>query len=273
MEYKSNRIINRKPKWVIVDENGKIIDKNPSKYKLTELAIEFHKRKVSRPKVYSDKELLSFLKEYYSKTGKIPTAEVFRNNQYPSVTIYIKRFGSWQKALSIVGLDVESTIKKGIIESSDQKARLAELIITNHFKNSFSDLAGVNRNSPCDGICPNGKIYEVKSSKLHGTRYLFNTSNKYKEEIEIYYLLGFNEDYTKLMYAWRVPGEMVEGDTFSIGKQGRFILDNMKDYEISQQIKEILNMKDHITDSFLGNYDRTDTSRARSAICTKSTPI
>ena len=34
MEYKSNRIIDGKPKWVIIDENGDIVNKNPSKEKL-----------------------------------------------------------------------------------------------------------------------------------------------------------------------------------------------------------------------------------------------
>ena len=60
----------------------------------------------------------------------------------------------------------------------------------------------------------------MKSSKLYKdlsrSYYDFHIYNKYKGEIEIYYLLGFNEDYTKLKYVWRIPGEITERDRFIV---------------------------------------------------------
>ena len=99
--------------------------------------------------------------------------------------------------------------KKGILDTSQQKARLLEMYVIEHFGNKIIDLSGENQNNPCDGICPKGKIYDVKSSKLHSGKYsLFHTRNKFREEIEYYYLGAFNSDWTKLEHVWRVPGEM-----------------------------------------------------------------
>lgn len=40
MKYKTYRIIDEKPRWVIIDENGKIINRNPSNEELKDLRIE-----------------------------------------------------------------------------------------------------------------------------------------------------------------------------------------------------------------------------------------
>jgi len=102
-------------------------------------------------------------------------------------------------------------------------------------------LAGENQNSPCDGICPNGMSYDVKSSKLHGNAYYnFHTNNKYKDKIQLYYLLGFNKDYTDFNYAWRIPGwNVVEKDflTVGLGSNYEFNIENMKEYEITDKLK------------------------------------
>jgi hypothetical protein len=138
-------------------------------------------------------------------------------------------------------------VKKGIVETEDQKARFSEIIIRDSFDNPSVDLAGENKCSSCDGICPNGKIYDVKSSKLHkivdyGEFYGFYMINKHKDEIEIYYLLGFNKDYTKLEYGWRIPGEIVESGTFyiRINSYYEFNVENMKQYDITDELREIL---------------------------------
>ena len=101
-------------------------------------------------------------------------------------------------------------VKKGVLVTNLQKGRFGEIIIRDHFKHHDSnadllsrrvtvnaiDLAGENSHSPCDGICPNGMYYDVKSSGLHiGGYWKFGTNNKYKDKIEIYYFLAFNEDY------------------------------------------------------------------------------
>lgn len=59
MEYKSIIIIDGKPRWVIVDEDGKIINRNPSKDELKGLKKEPYK--VNRKMSYTDDELLEFM--------------------------------------------------------------------------------------------------------------------------------------------------------------------------------------------------------------------
>jgi len=135
-------------------------------------------------------------------------------------------------------------IKKGVVETSDQKARFSEMIIRDHFEKNPIDLAGENKLSHCDGICPNGKTYDVKSSKFYNKGcYAFGIHNKYKEKIEIYYLLAFNEDRTKLEYAWRIYSwEVVEKDTFYVGisHSYKFNIENMKEFEITEKIRAVL---------------------------------
>lgn len=253
-KYKTKRPIDgKKPIWVIVNEDGKVVNKNPSKEELKGLEKEPRKPYDTRKKYkkYTDEQLLLYLIQFYEKYGRPPTETDFTNNpEYPNFSTYQERFGSWSNALKLVGLDVESMVKKGIVETTNQKARLGEMIVRDHFKNHPIDLAGENCNSSCDGICPNGKIYDVKSSVLYMEYkyYSFNTRNKYKEEIEIYYLLGFNEDYTKLEYGWRIPGEIIEGNHFYIGSTHRseFNVKNMKQYDITNILRHILKNIDFI---------------------------
>lgn len=237
--YKSCRIVG----WIIVDENGNIINRNPSKDELKGLEEEPYKVKRKYLYLYTDKELLDYIRRFVKEYRRIPTARDFDNNyEYPNSSTYQKRFGSWKNALRLVGLDVESMVKNGIVENSDQKARLAEMVIKNHFKQYPIDLAGDNKNSSCDGICPNGKTYDVKSSKLHrGTFWSFKTKNRHKDEIEIYYFLAFNEDWTKIEYGWRVPGEIAEKDGFFVGLNCNyeFNIENMKEYDITDRLKEL----------------------------------
>ena len=46
MEYKAYRIINGKPRWIIVDESGKIANTSPSKGELKELEIEKYRQEL-----------------------------------------------------------------------------------------------------------------------------------------------------------------------------------------------------------------------------------
>ncbi len=297
-KYKSFRLIDGKPTEVIVDDNGKIVNRSPNNEELKNLKKEPF---VGSRQQYTDEILLSYLNRFYEYSGKVPKTRDFKNNpKYPSCDIYRKkfgswnnaialakldkfktkrivtpkytdeellnllvqfyneigrapienefgipscstyqiRFGSWSNALKLVGLDVDTFVKKGILDTIDQKARKAEIMVMNHFKNNPVDLSGYNKTSPCDGICPNGKTYDVKSSSLlehKGWLYwLFNIKNRYKEIIEIYYFLAFNIDYTKLKYAWRVPREMVKKDYYiSISRAES---SDMKEYEITNKL-------------------------------------
>ena len=195
---------------------------------------------------YTEKELLDILVQSYKDLGRPPTQLDFTGNpRYPSIRPYINNFESFENAKKLVGLDVESMVRKGVIETVDQKRRFSEMIIRDHFENNPVDLAGKNKCSPWDGICPNGKTYDVKSSKFYKEgHYVYGANNKHKEEIEIYYLLGFNEDYTRLDYGWRIPGEIVESNQFRIGlykgPRRKFTVEGMKQYDITEKLREIL---------------------------------
>lgn len=241
--YKSYRIIDGKSRWVIVDETGKIVNRYPSKDELKGLK----KEKYIRNTKYADLELLDILRQFYVENGRPPVVMDFNigDLRYPGAITYRRHFGSWSNALKLVGLDVESMVKKGVLITEQQKARFAEMIVRDHFKKNPIDLAGENCRSPCDGICPNGKMYDVKSSKFYidKERYSFYTNNKYRDNIEIYYFLAFNSDRTKLECAWRVPGEIVEKNHFYVGLNPScdVNIEDMDKYDITNNIREVLN--------------------------------
>lgn len=138
----------------------------------------------------SDEELLNYLTDFFKEKGTVPVQRDFNGNpNYPSFGTYRSRFGSWSRALRLVELDIDAMVKHGIVKSNQQKGRLWEISVIEHFENRPKDLSGENCSSPCDGICPNGKIYEAKSAALVDNQYWsFGGGNKYKEYIEIYYL-------------------------------------------------------------------------------------
>ena len=196
----------------------------------------------------TDEELLDYLIQFYEENGRSPRIIDFINNpKYPSFGVYIRCFGSWNNGLKLVGLDVDSMVMNGIIDTKRQKGRLAEILVIKHFndKDKVRDLSGENCNSPIDGICPNGKSFEVKSSmirvSLAGNHYYDFVTRNNKENLDWFYLLGFNEDYSELRYAWRVSGDFNEEDSIKIGfcNSWGYNLENMKEYEITKKIKYI----------------------------------
>lgn len=243
-KYKTKRIINGKIQLVVVDKTGRIINLNPNKEDLKILDNELRKPRDTIKKWYTDKELLDYLRQFINKYRKIPTKEDFNSNpRYPSGLTYQRRFGSWSNALKLVELDVNSLVKNGILNTCQQKARLAEIKVINHFKEHPVDLSGEDQNSPCDGICPNRKTYDVKGSGLHKYNgylyYHFRTNNKYKDNIEIYYFLAFNKNWSKLDYVWRVPGEIIENTdlyiTTNTQSNAKFNIENMEEYNITDK--------------------------------------
>lgn len=299
------RVVDEKPRWVIIDKNGKIINISPSKEELDGLREEtffikrhkkgtatglleyvmiFEKEHGRTPKYldfnnnhkypsfniymqrfgswnnaiemtglqvnygggrgrYTKEELLGYLPKFYDIYGRPPTeGDLVGNLKYPSPTVYRKYFGSLQKALKLVGLDTDSMIRKGIIETTDQKARLTEILVREHFAGGVTDLSGENKNSFADGICPNNHIYDVKSSALTHTGHTFIFDNSRKDEIEWYYLLGFNEDYTELLYVLRIPAwnfvEYIEKGRLWVSINH---IEDMKQYIITEKIKPIFN--------------------------------
>jgi hypothetical protein len=170
--------------------------------------------------------------------------DIKNNPKYPNVNVYIDRFGTLENAKKLVGLDIDSIVGNGIIETKDQKRRLSEILIREHFDDVEKgiDLSGENCNSPYDGICPNGQTYDVKSSAFYMGHYDFKIYNSYKDDIEWYYLLGFNKDYSGLKYVWRIPSwefmESIENGHLKIYviNDKRYNIENMKQYEITEKV-------------------------------------
>ena len=100
--YKSNRIIDGKPRWIIVNEKGNIINKSPKKEELKNV-----KSKEECKSRSTDEELLDLLIQFYEETGNIPTTHDFEKNcKYPHYDTYRNHFGSRNSALKMAGLNI-----------------------------------------------------------------------------------------------------------------------------------------------------------------------
>lgn len=95
--FTSIRLIDRKPKKVIVDETGDIVNRNPSKDELKCLEEE--------PSRYTNEYLLGGLIRFYKEHGRVPTkADLDNNPKYPSQGTYTKHFGGLGNAIRDAGL-------------------------------------------------------------------------------------------------------------------------------------------------------------------------
>jgi len=200
-------------------------------------------RKRGGSQLYSDKELLKYLTRFFSKNEVVPTECDFKNNnKYPSHGIYVNRFGSWTNALRLVKLDVDSMVRKGTVKTTHQKGRLFELHVLTHFNEKIKDLSGENCNSPIDGVCPTGQLYDAKSVGLIRKQFwAFNLESFYRSIIEWFYLGAFDKNYNTLLHVWRIPGNFVDVDNIKIwiGKNRKYNEENMKDFEITYKFKGI----------------------------------
>ncbi len=314
-KYKSTRIIDRKSRQVIVDETGKIVNKNPNREDLKGIK-RFPEKSWNYKNTYTNEQLLDYLRQFRNENGRIPTQDDFNNNpKYPSTGPYIKRFGNWNKslekafdikrekykkyekytdnelldylrqfekenerrpaekdftnnpeypsyktydrfggwnkALKLVGMDLDTRVMQGHLETETEKGRFAEIIIKEMFDNRGKDISGEIHKSPFDGICPTGQIYEVKSSGLLEHKgwvfWKFGTENKDKDDnieaIQWYYLIAFNKDYTKILYVWRIPGEIMEKHIIMVsayGSNSEFNVSNMTEYDITDDLKKMI---------------------------------
>ena len=109
--YKARKIpgIGERPRWIVEDENGNIVNKNPTKEELKGLKTfpkENYKRK--RRKCYTDEELLDYLRQFDKENGRPPTERDFINNpEYPGTSTYQRMFGSWINSLIKAGLNID----------------------------------------------------------------------------------------------------------------------------------------------------------------------
>jgi len=200
---------------------------------------------VNRMNNTTEEELLNYLKLFEKEYGRIPTSEDLHSGdfiKYPAMGQYIRRFGSLEKAKKLVGQDMDSRARKGILDHTKQKARLAEMFVFEHFvEDGAIDLAGDSCRSHVDGICPKKQKYDVKSSSLltrfHGSDYFLFSLDK-GNAVDFYYLLGFNKDWSELLYVWRIPWNFFDGTHLQINISH---IPNMKKYEITEKFKCIFN--------------------------------
>lgn len=181
----------------------------------------------------TNEDLLEYLVKFYGEKLRPPTIQDFIGSyKYPSFKIYQNRFGSWQKALRLVGLDVDSMVRKGVVETEQQKARQAEIHVLENDEKGAIDLSGENSGSFIDGISniSKGQTYDVKSSKLHQEKFWTFHLDKC---VDFYYLLGYDKDYKHILYKWKIYGDFAEG-SISIGNNNHYTynIENMKEFEI-----------------------------------------
>lgn len=188
----------------------------------------------------TDEELLEDLRRYERENGRPPREKDLINNpKFYGHTIYQKRFGGLQKALKLVGSDVDSMVKKGILVDNYHKGRLFEMFVIEHFHNKeVVDLSGENCLSYIDGICPKGETYDAKSAALRGYRYTYRLAKR----VDHYYLGAFDEDYSELQHVWRIPGDFhCGGLSIWIDNSYVYNLENMAKYEITERFLPIFN--------------------------------
>jgi hypothetical protein len=201
---------------------------------LTEAEL-YDKRKVRRDKLYTDEELLNILINFDKEYGRPPTYHDMTNDhKYPDPSVYFVRFGGLEKAKRLVGLDIDSMIKKGIVETASEKGRMAEIHVLKYDEKDAKDLSGENCKSFADGMSKEG-AYDVKSSPLRYNYWGFSLDKL----IKYYYLLAYDKDYKKVLYKWKIPGVFTDKKYIKIGINNGYTynIENMEKYEIRNYIQ------------------------------------
>lgn len=207
-------------------------------------------------KPYTKEDFQNAIIRFAEENGRPPREKDFINNpNYPGVNTFIEFFGTFNKALKSVGMDLDSMIIKGYRKSSQQKGRLFELDVKDHFIGESKDLSGENCKSPYDGICPTGKIYDAKSARLIGGKWQINLKNVYKTKIQWWYLGLFDKNFEELLYVLRIPSSDLEDDIkkefmlIFMEEDHKYTIENMKKYNISEKFRGCKNpMVDNIDD-------------------------
>ncbi len=111
-KFNTIRIIDGKPRKVIVDICGNIINNSPTDEELKQIkrhpdtgCREISKLQEEERKIY----LLEFIRYFYYKEGRVPEVKNFNGNpKYPSFNIYINIFKTWKNAIREAGLKPRS---------------------------------------------------------------------------------------------------------------------------------------------------------------------
>lgn len=102
-KYTSVRIADGKPRRVIVDDNGNIINNNPTKEELKCLDKFPEKDGRSKPRpgiCYTKNAIIGFIRQFYEENGRVPAEDDFNNDpRYPTSKTVRKYFGSRDNAI------------------------------------------------------------------------------------------------------------------------------------------------------------------------------
>ncbi len=97
----SVRLIDGKPRKVIVDKSGNVVNRSPTEGELKGIKKELYKKRYHIDNEY----LLGFMRQFYKENGRIPKTRDFINNpEYPSYAVYERIFDGWNNAIKDAGL-------------------------------------------------------------------------------------------------------------------------------------------------------------------------
>jgi len=192
-------------------------------------------------KEYTKEELLDLLLYFKEDNKRIPVESDFISRpEYPSFTTYVRYFGSWGNALKLVGMDLDTSVRKGILDTTAQRGRMWELCIFESFeKEGAIDHSGKNIHSPIDGTCPNNQNYDAKVAELIYDGWPYDLRRGDRSKIQWFYLGAFSKDYKKLLYAWRIPVAFFKNDTtimVGLKNNRKYNIERLKIYEITDKI-------------------------------------
>jgi hypothetical protein len=171
--------------------------------------------------------------DFADKNGRPPSSYDFdRDDNYPSSRTYRHHFGTWCKALEIAGYNCNNT--------STYKGRKSELSVLRSFTQEGAvDLSGNNYTSAYDGICPTGKTYDVKCSKLNsGGCWIYNVNHQ--DITDYYYLIGYDYKHIELLRVWLVPSDAITRCSKFHICSGTYGISKWKQYEITDKFKAVI---------------------------------
>jgi hypothetical protein len=189
--------------------------------------------------IYTREYLIQWLKDFVLREGRVPTQlDLVNTKDAPSTTAFRNHFDTLANAKIVAGIDVS--------HYETVKGRKAELEILKLFtQDGAIDMSGINWHSIFDGITPDGKTYDVKSSSLLST--IYNTQRwqfalTHKDAVYYFYLVAYDAEHKKILYIWRIPSSEINNkyhidignNTDSINKYAKYELRSLIDNKIQE---------------------------------------
>jgi hypothetical protein len=130
--------------------------------------------------IYTDEQLLDFLREHHALTNQIPNSTQV-SGRYPAATTYKRRFGSWSQALKAAGLATSRKPRENPILVTCATCKNIFTKRVSQFKQSCSGLSFCGHSCSATynnvGVCRNPKLKEAENCKWCGKLILNNRSS------------------------------------------------------------------------------------------------